>query len=122
MVVIAHFVGVVVAVDKPDVCLAADRRELHVQRSLRLQVAQQDDGFRPHAFDSFKHRLEVAMRIPKEEDAWRVVRSLRRGPALRGCRLLSLDVGHQSIEACRNKIRRGLSAQGPAVRAFNKTE
>lgn len=61
-------VGIVVAVDEPDVCLAADRRELNVQRSLRLQVAQHDDGFWPYAFDSFKHRREVAMRIPEEED------------------------------------------------------
>ena len=54
------------AVNNPDV--AKKLRELNVQRSLRLQVTQQYDGFWLHAFYGFKDWLEVAVGITEEED------------------------------------------------------
>ena len=57
-----------VAVDKPDIGFIVDRRQRFVQRHLRLNVTQQDDGFGLQAFDSANHRNQGAMRVTEEKD------------------------------------------------------
>lgn len=74
MIVVFVAVRIVIAVDVPDRRLLSDRRKFNVQRPLGLQVTQQHDGLRLHDGNCFKHRLEVAMWIPKKENLWAVLR------------------------------------------------
>jgi len=58
----------VVAVDEPHLGHSEDGGQFKLQRSLRLQIAQEHNGSRSILIDRFKHMLEVAVRVAKEID------------------------------------------------------
>ena len=68
MVEVGLGVGVVVAMDEPSLGQGPDGRQLHVQRTVGLEIAQQHDGLWPDAFYRLNDGLEIAVRIAEEHE------------------------------------------------------
>ncbi len=63
-------IRVVIATDPQQLDSAVDeRRELDVERPLRLQVSKQDDCIEITAFGSVDDVLELGVWVPTEEDS-----------------------------------------------------